>query len=149
MEHSVAKRALTILLSVSLALSACMPATVALAESYGVQIQNHTQADGRTTVGNVRVDGVDAPKAGAPLDNTAKVVADPSAVWDIPVLWVSNDLALATEAEAAPAAEPAPVVEAAPAAEVVPAAKQPEDTSWDSAPTPDVAQPEGASQNAA
>ena len=81
-------------------LSVCAPATVALAESRAVEIQNHTQVGGHPTIRNVRVDGVDAPRAGAPLDDAARVAADPGAAWDIPVLWVSDDLALATEAEA-------------------------------------------------
>ena len=34
-----------------------------------------------------------------PLDDAARVTAKPDAAWDIPVLWVSDDLALATEAQ--------------------------------------------------
>ena len=70
----------------------------ALAESRTAEVQNHAQADGRTAIGNVRIDGVDAPKANAPLDDAARVTAEPNATWDIPVLWVSDDLALVTEA---------------------------------------------------
>ncbi len=99
MRHTIANRILAVLLSVATALSTCMPATVALAESRDVQLQNHWQADGRTTVSGVLIGDVRAPRAGEALDDTARVEAEPNAAWDIPVLWVSNDLALATKAD--------------------------------------------------
>lgn len=90
---------LALLLSASMVFSTSVPATVALAESHSIQIQNHWQANNRTTVSDVRIDGVLAPKAGALLDDEARVTTSPNAAWDIPVLWVSDDLTLATEAE--------------------------------------------------
>lgn len=99
MRHTIANRILAVLLSVTTALSTCMPATVALAESRDVQLQNHWRADGRTTVSGMLIGDVCAPRAGEALDDTARVEAEPNAAWDIPALWVSNDLALATKAD--------------------------------------------------
>ncbi len=99
MRQSIVKRTFAILLSASMAMTLCAPATTALAEPRAVEIQNHARAGEGATVGNVRIDGVDAPRAGAPLDDAARVTAKPDAAWDIPVLWVSDDLALATEAQ--------------------------------------------------
>ncbi len=98
MRYKVSKRVLSFALAVFMAMLLCAPATAALAEPRAVEIQNHTQAGDRTAIRNVRIDGVDAPRAGAPLDGEARVVADPGASWDILVLWVSDDLRLATEA---------------------------------------------------
>ena len=99
MRQSIVKRTFAILLSASMAFSTCVPVAVAMARQQSVKIQNHTQAGDRTEISNVLIDGVDAPKAGAPLDDAARVTAKPDAAWDIPVLWVSDDLALATEAQ--------------------------------------------------
>ncbi len=92
------KRALSILLTAVMVFCVCMPSQ-ALALLASVKVENHTQADGTTKVSGVSIDGVSAPQTGAPLDNTATVSTDQGATWDIPVLWVSNDLQLATEAE--------------------------------------------------
>lgn len=97
MKHPVARRILSFLVTLSVALSALTPA--AAAQSLGVDVENHTQADGRTPIANVRVDGVLAPAVGAPLDGAATVTADPGVTWEVPVLWVGDDLALATVAE--------------------------------------------------
>ncbi len=98
MSHTIARRILSFALSLSMALSVCSPAVV-LAQATGVRVENHTQADGRVTISNVRIDGVAAPEIGAALDGTAEVSADPSVSWEIPVLWVRDDLSLATKAE--------------------------------------------------
>ena len=98
MKHRITKRALSLLLSFSMIMSTCAPATIALAEPREVSIENHTQADGHLIVSNVHIDGVRAPQVGAKLDDNARVKADPDATWDIPVLWVSSDLTIVNDA---------------------------------------------------
>ena len=98
MRDTIFKRVLSIVLSAMTVFSVCMPSP-ALALLSDVEVENHTQAEGATTVSGVSIDGVSAPQAGSPLDDTATVSTDQGASWDIPVLWVSDDFQLAGEAE--------------------------------------------------
>ncbi len=98
MRHPVANRFLACLLSAIMSLSAVAP-SVAVAQATSVTVENRTHADGRMVLSGVRVGAVAAPLAGESLDDTATVSTSQGATWDIPVLWVSGDLRLATEAE--------------------------------------------------
>ena len=98
MGRSAVSKFLSLLLSVTLVAAGFMP-SVASAKTVDVTIEKHTQSDGRINVHDVCIDGVSAPKAGEPLDNAATVATSEGATWDIPVLWVSNDLQIVTTAE--------------------------------------------------
>lgn len=64
-----------------------------------MQVENHASANGQATVSNISIDGVDAPVVGTALDDTATVSTAEGETWDIPVLWIDNNLQLATLAE--------------------------------------------------
>ncbi|MBR3316791.1 MAG: hypothetical protein IKG21_03065 [Atopobiaceae bacterium] len=98
MRHRVVDRIIACTLSAVMALSVCMPAP-ALALLANVEVENHSQGNGGSTVSGLVIDGVSAPAAGQELDGDAVVTSAEGATWDIPVLWVSDDLQLATQAE--------------------------------------------------
>ena len=98
MIRSAMRRALSLLLSVLVVMAGCMP-SVAAALPVDVTIENHVHSGEHATARDVRIDGVKAPTAGDPLDDTATVTVGEGATWDIPVLWVSSDLRIATTAE--------------------------------------------------
>ena len=64
-----------------------------------MQVENHASANEQATVSNISIDGVDAPVVGTALDDTATVSTAEGETWDIPVLWIDNNLQLATLAE--------------------------------------------------
>ncbi len=87
-------RLLGIFLAVVLSLQGILPA-VALAVQRTVSVDNHTTSgDQTTTVKDITIDGVDKPIAGSAFDRNATVTADGGATWDVPVLWVRDDLAM-------------------------------------------------------
>ncbi|MBR2683632.1 MAG: hypothetical protein IKE22_10260 [Atopobiaceae bacterium] len=90
------KKALTVLMTCMLALLISAPSIAFAAESE-VEVENHSY--GQETVSKIVIDDVDAPKAGQPLDDKAVVSTAEGKSWDIPVLWVSDALELATQAE--------------------------------------------------
>ena len=76
-----------------------MAPTAALAEERAVDIENHTAVqDQKATVNDIRIGGVHAPAAGTQLDGEARVATAEGEEWDIPVLWVRDDLAIMPEA---------------------------------------------------
>ena len=84
--------ALAALLSVVLALQGILP-SAAFAVQRAVHVDNHTVATDQTTaLTNITIDGVDKPVVGAPLDREATVSAEGDVTWDVPVLWVRDDL---------------------------------------------------------
>lgn len=91
-ENTGHKRLVAILLTVALVLQG-IAAPVALAEQRTVDVDNHTaQTDQALLIQDITIDGVDAPSAGAKLDSTATVTAAGDVTWDVPVLWVRDDL---------------------------------------------------------
>ena len=90
------KRAMSLVVSFALVAAFALPTTAFAAQSE-VQVENHT-ASGQTVVHGISIDGVDAPVAGAQLDDEAAVTTAEGESWSIPVLWVGDDLQLATEA---------------------------------------------------
>lgn len=90
------KRILALVASLALVAAFALPAT-ALAAQSEVEVENHTAA-GQTAISGISIDGVDAPAAGQPLDDEATVTTAEGETWGIPVLWIGDDLQLATEA---------------------------------------------------
>lgn len=86
------KKLVAVLLSAALVLQG-IAAPVALAQQRAVDVDNHTtQTDQTVLLQDIAIDGVDAPSAGAKLDSTATVTAAGDITWDVPVLWVRDDL---------------------------------------------------------
>ena len=95
MRNARRARVLSFVISAMLILQCAMP-MAAYAEEHKVQLSNHNATSTHSnTVSNIVVDGVDAPRAGTELDQTATVSTAEGATWDIPVLWVRDDLQLA------------------------------------------------------
>lgn len=92
------RRVIACMLSALLLLSSVAPAATYAAQP-NVDVENHTSRTGDAVITDVRVDEVDAPQAGKDLDDTAKVACAGGQTWEIPVLWVSDDLELATRAQ--------------------------------------------------
>ena len=75
-----------------LALQVTLP-QAALAEQRAIGLDNHTvQTDQTTLISGIAIDGVDKPVAGAVLDETATVTASGDISWEVPVVWVRDDL---------------------------------------------------------
>ena len=92
------KRALSFLLAVILSLQTLVP-SLAFADERPVQVDNHTASGEQAQeVSELRIDGVNAPRPGERLDDKATVTAVEGASWEIPVLWVRDDLSVVTEA---------------------------------------------------
>ena len=88
------RKAFAALLAFVLACLIMTPAA-AFAEKNAVEVENHTIAqDGKATVSDIRIGGVDAPTAGTQLDEKARVSTAEGAEWDIPALWVRDDLTI-------------------------------------------------------
>lgn len=69
------------------------PSPAALADTHAVPVDNHTAADGsKQTISNVQIGNVDAPTDGVTLDDEATVTTPEHVTWQIPVLWVSDEL---------------------------------------------------------
>ena len=92
MTSSRQKRTVSLFLSILLALQFALP-SAAFAAQRKVEVTegdaNHVEA---TQVSNILIDGVDKPKPGVELDDKATVGTAESHTWDIPVLWVRDDL---------------------------------------------------------
>ena len=97
---SCLKRALAALLSCALVLpGAVMPATMALAAEAEVEVENHGTQLGEQLVSDIRIDGIEKPAAGQELDAVAEVGTKEDERWDVPVLWVRDDLRIVTRAQ--------------------------------------------------
>ena len=71
---------------------------VALATERTVELENHTmQTDQTMVLRDITIDGVDRPTAGIELDQNAVVVAENGANWEIPVMWVRDDLQIVSD----------------------------------------------------
>ena len=88
------KKLAAIFLAVVLALQGVTP-SVSLAATREVDMNNHTSAAaGATVIKDIKIDGVDKPVAGLPLDREATVTAANGITWNVPVLWVRDDLVI-------------------------------------------------------
>ena len=93
LQASVA-RLVAVFLAVMLALQGVLP-SVSFATQRTVSVDNHTSTTNEATaLTDVTIDDVDKPVAGSALDQTATVVASDDVTWDIPVIWVRDDLAM-------------------------------------------------------
>lgn len=92
-------KALALLLSATLASQNVLP-MAAYAQQADVAMQNHTSSSTQSkTVSGLRIDDVEKPQAGKELDGTARVTAAEGDTWEIPVLWVGDNMQLSTFAE--------------------------------------------------
>ncbi len=96
MLKTTANRTLSLLMSLILVAAFALPVP-ALAAQPRVEIENHT-AGGQKAASGITIDGVDAPTPGKALDNMAQASTAEGDTWDIPVLWIDDNLQLATEA---------------------------------------------------
>lgn len=91
------KRSIAVALSAVLALGTGLPA-IAAAKGYEVSVENHAAGSSRT-VSQLKLDKIDKPAPDTTLDDTAEVTCAEGEHWEVPVLWVRDDLVLATTAE--------------------------------------------------
>ncbi len=93
MKHArIGKRIAALFISLVLALQVTLP-SVAFAEQRSVELDNHTtQSDQTTLISDIVIGGVEKPIAGTALDEKATVTAAGDVSWEIPVLWVRDDL---------------------------------------------------------
>ncbi len=85
-------RAISFILSILLALQCVLPMATYAVE-HEVQLENPgATSDQAQRVRQIVIDGVDVPKAGIVLDQTATVTTADGPTWDIPVVWVRDDL---------------------------------------------------------
>ncbi len=99
----LSRKAIAVIAAVALAASLCLP-VVAWAAQPNVSLENRTLDRGQSAsdvhfLSGLVIDGVDAPRAGEALDDTAHVTSDQGFEWDIPVLWVDANLQLATQSQ--------------------------------------------------
>ena len=81
-----------VFIAIVLALQVTLP-QAAFAEQRAVELDNHTaQTDQTTLISQVAIDGVDKPAVGVTLDETATVTAAGDVSWEIPVIWIRDDL---------------------------------------------------------
>ena len=74
------------------ALQVTLP-SVAFADQRTVDLDNHTvQTDQTALVADITIDNIDKPTAGIALDDKATVTAAGDTTWEIPVIWVRDDL---------------------------------------------------------
>ncbi len=64
-----------------------------------LEVKNPTVQTGQVAVSNIRIDGVDAPKAGKKLDCSAIVRTKEGYSWEIAVIWLTKDGKVATIAK--------------------------------------------------
>lgn len=86
----------TLICAMALATSASMmvPVSVYAAETTSeVGVDNHTQGrENAKTVSGITIGDVTAPKEGERLDDTAVVTTAEGETWEIPVIWIGEDL---------------------------------------------------------
>lgn len=98
MQQPIRRRILACALSIAMVIAGGFP-TQALAEMREVALENHTVTEGAKTVSDIVIDEVDKPEVGHKLDDRAKVTTAEGEEWEVPVLWLDQDLSLSTTAE--------------------------------------------------
>ena len=92
MKHPGIKRTVALFVAFVFALQGILP-DAALAERRTVEVENHTLATEQNKVAHgIVIDGVDRPTAGSELDASANVTTAGGDAWEIPVIWVRDDL---------------------------------------------------------
>lgn len=92
------RKALAALLSVTMVVSTLLPSTALAIESQ-VRVEDHQVAGAQAQeISDLVIGDVDAPKVGEALDDTATVRSVQGDSWDVPVLWIDQDLQLVTTA---------------------------------------------------
>lgn len=89
---------ISIVISIVLVSAFALPAS-AFADTSSVKVENHTISTGQKPLTDITIDGVDAPLVGHDLDDVATVTAADDVKWDIPAIWVGDDMQLATRAQ--------------------------------------------------
>ncbi len=89
--EAISRRLIALFVCLALALQGAAPAA-AIAEQRAVEVDNHAEVEGAVAVSDLHIDDVEAPTAGAELDKDARVSSAEGATWDVPVLWVRDDL---------------------------------------------------------
>ena len=88
------KRSLICFAALATSASMLAPASVYATETTSeVDVDNHTQGrDDARTVSGITIGDVDAPKEGVRLDEKAVVTTAEGETWEIPVIWIGEDL---------------------------------------------------------
>lgn len=91
-------KALAAILCATMLTSTVLPSTALAIESQ-IRVEDHASDNAAAQeIKDLVVGAVDAPKAGEALDDTATVRSAEGQSWDVPVLWIDQDLQLATTA---------------------------------------------------
>ena len=98
MNSSRFSRIVSTVIAFVLVFAFAMP-TTALAVQTEVTVENHKLEGDQPRLGALFIDDVAAPNPGDTLDSAAKVTSAEGVEWEIPVLWVADNLELATEAQ--------------------------------------------------
>ena len=88
------KKSLICFMALATSASMLAPVSVYATETTSeVNVDNHTQGrDNAKTVSGITIGDVDAPKEGVRLDDTAVVTTAEGETWEIPVIWIGEDL---------------------------------------------------------
>ena len=88
------KRSLICFAALATSVSMLAPVSVYATETTSeVDVDNHTQGrDDARTVSGITIGDVDAPKEGVRLDEKAVVTTAEGETWEIPVIWIGEDL---------------------------------------------------------
>ena len=88
------KRSLICFAALATSASMLAPVSVYATETTSeVDVDNHTQGrDDARTVSGITIGDVDAPKEGVRLDEKAVVTTAEGETWEIPVIWIGEDL---------------------------------------------------------
>ena len=88
------KRSLICFAALATSASMLAPVSVYATETTSeVDVDNHTQGrDNARTVSGITIGDVDAPKEGVRLDEKAVVTTAEGETWEIPVIWIGEDL---------------------------------------------------------
>ena len=99
MKRSLLKKTLSVILALSLATAFSLPATALAVDSDVDVANNHAATGSAKTVSDITIDGVNAPTPFGQLDDKAVVDTAEDETWEIPTLWVNDDLELSTVAD--------------------------------------------------
>ena len=88
------KKSLICFMALATSASMLAPVSVYATETTSeVNVDNHTQGrENAKTVSGITIGDVDAPKEGVRLDDTAVVTTAEGETWEIPVIWIGEDL---------------------------------------------------------
>lgn len=99
MKNSLLKKTLSIVVSLSLVMAFSLPATALAADNDVDVANNHAAAGAAKAVSDIIIDGVSAPVPFEDLDDNAVVNTAENETWEIPTLWIDDNLQLSTTAD--------------------------------------------------